>query len=464
MSSANNNSDSEPALSPNYQEAAADSSLPRSLWNCHLFQLFNAVGFQIFLGAPIVLYAKYLGATSTELGILASFVPIMTILQLPTAYYLHHFSYRKFITTGWGIRALFVSFLALVPFMEFLDSEQKLFAVMVLIFIISVIRGVSSTAFMPWTTEIVPADHRGKFLSRDMMFVHLGSLASLLIVAFVLKHSMNGLEYSAIFFISALAGTICLLFILRIPDASPGEAHSRSLQSVPWKTIINYPPFRILLIFNVIYTLVIGSLGVFSIEYLREVPKFSPDSIILLSAFSFIGALLSLPFTGSIIDRVGSKPVFRVTTFLLSLVIIGWFLLATEIIPPIPSVVACLIFFFGVSSANFNVANSRLMMGTIPELGRSHFFALYMVIAGLGLGVSPIVWGILLDTLEVYELHISIFSFKRHGFYFAAILLISTLLQFFLKYLHEAKAKSLTAEAMTIYGNLKRLGRIGIGR
>ena len=58
----------------------------------HWFQFYNAICFQIILGAPIVLLAKDLGANSVILGVIASFTPLMTVLQLPAARYLSRYS------------------------------------------------------------------------------------------------------------------------------------------------------------------------------------------------------------------------------------------------------------------------------------------------------------------------------------------------------------------------------------
>ena len=55
----------------------------RGIFNFHWFNFFNAICFQIILGAPIVLLAKELGANSITLGIIESFTPLMTMLQLP---------------------------------------------------------------------------------------------------------------------------------------------------------------------------------------------------------------------------------------------------------------------------------------------------------------------------------------------------------------------------------------------
>ena len=51
------------------------SVYPRGSFNAHWFSLFNAVSFQVMMGAPIIVYAKSLGASSTVLGIIAAFTP-----------------------------------------------------------------------------------------------------------------------------------------------------------------------------------------------------------------------------------------------------------------------------------------------------------------------------------------------------------------------------------------------------
>ena len=82
--------------------------LPQGSFNLHWFSLFNAISFQIMMGAPIIVYAKSLGASSTTLGIIAAFTPLMTVFQLPAAQHLHRFGYRQFVLMGWGMRNLFI--------------------------------------------------------------------------------------------------------------------------------------------------------------------------------------------------------------------------------------------------------------------------------------------------------------------------------------------------------------------
>ena len=54
----------------------------------------------------------------------------------------------------------------------------------------------------------------------------------------------------------------------------------------------------------------------------------------------------------------------------------------------------------GVANANYSLANTRLIMATMPALGRNHFFAYFTVVTSLGLGFSPILWGVGIDALR----------------------------------------------------------------
>ncbi len=384
--------------------------------------MFNAIAFQIMMGAPIILYAKSLGATSTVLGIVAAFTPLMNVMQLPAARFLDRCSYRQFVLTGWGARTVFIFVVALIPLLAFLDNLSKLAALLATLFFFNLLRGISSAGFMPWITAIIPEGSRGMFLAFDQFCMYLGSLFALLVSAIVMTGEVDNWEYSVVFLVSALGGAASLYFIKRIPDAPAGEAVRRSAQAVPWRAMMKYRPFFRLLIFNLLFMVVIGSIAVFSVEYLREIEGFRPDLILYLSGISFLGPLVSLILTGRVIDRIGSKPVLRVALTGFAVVIGGWWLIAASVLPGSIALIAGLNFLTGLAGANFNLANLRIVMSAIPEMGRNHFFALFTVITSLGLGGAPIAWGVTLDAIGTFEYVTDWFVWRKHSIYFAALI------------------------------------------
>src|SRR4029077_13469273 len=170
-----------------------------------------------------------------------------------------------------------------------LDNTSKLAALLVVLFFFNLLRGISSAAWLPWITQLIPEHVRGRFLSIDQFFMYGGCLASLLASALVMAGRVEPWEYALVFLISALGGTVSLGFIKRIPEVPADEATRRGSQNVPWGEMLAYPPFRELLIFNLIYATVLGSLGVFTVEFLRDFSHFDVRSVLFLSAFSFVG-------------------------------------------------------------------------------------------------------------------------------------------------------------------------------
>ena len=415
---------------------------PKGSFNAHWFAFFNALTFQIIIGTPLFLYAKSIGASSTVLGLLAAATPLMTMLQLPAAKYLPVFGYRRFVLMGWSARTVIIFIVALIPILGFLDNATKLTVLVFCILVFNMMRGAASAAWMPWIALLIPEEARARFLSRDQIFMYGGSLLALLVSALMIGGEVSVYEFSLVFLLSGLAGGVALYFIKKIPDVHAPEAMEKSAVAVPWRTIFFYPPFFALLLFNMLFVFEVGSLGVFTVQYLRDLPGFNDSVVLYLSCLSFVGSLLVLPFVGRLLDRFGNKVVLFVSLLLFGTVILGWFSLAAGLLSAQSGVVLLVNFLTGVASAGFNVANSRMAFAVMPQMGRDHFFALFSVITSLGLGASPVLWGISLDYIGAFEVITGAFHWHRHSIYFAVLfgLNILTLLQ--VHRLHERGAEN----------------------
>jgi len=418
----------------------AASVYPPGALNVNGFSFFNAVSFQIVLGAPVILFAKSLGASSFVLGTIAALTPLLNILQLLAARFLHRVGYKRFLLSGWGARTFFTFCIAVLPLLPGLSIPTRLGLLIAALFCFNLLRGFSAGAWLPWLTALVPAPVRGRFLSRDNAFMHLGCLAALLLSAWVMTGSVEADEYAAVFGIGLLSALVSLWFVHRIPEVESAEDRKQSGVAVPWGAMLRFPPFAKLLWFTTIYMTVVGSLGVFTVEYLVVRGKFAESTILLLSAWSFVGALAGLAITAPRLDATGSKPWLRHGLVIMALVILGWFFLASGLLPGWPALVAALNFFGGLAGAIFGVANTRIMMGSVPAMGRNHFFALFTVVSGLGLGGAPMVWGAMLDTLGTLDVVLGVMTVNRYSVYFAALVVLAWLALRLIPGLHEGAA------------------------
>src|ERR1700737_3848006 len=101
---------------PSVAIASSEAGVPPKAVTSYRFTLFNALNFQITGGAPMVLYAKALGGSATIIGLVAALAPLMTVLQLPTAYFIPKLGYKGFVLFGGSVRSALLCFLAFLPF------------------------------------------------------------------------------------------------------------------------------------------------------------------------------------------------------------------------------------------------------------------------------------------------------------------------------------------------------------
>ena len=108
-------------------------------------------------------------------------------------------------------------------------------------------------------------------------------------------------------------------------------------------------------------------------------------------------------------------------------------------------VLLALQFLMGLTSALVNMANVRLAMAIIPVMGRDHFFALFSVVGSLMMGLSPILWGLLIDSLRGLDVAWPGFALNRYSLFFALTGLVFVVTFGLCQRLEEPKAASMEA-------------------
>jgi hypothetical protein len=441
--------------------APAIPEVPPQATNSFRFSLYNAINFQITLGAPMVLYAKSLGGSATTIGIVASLAPLMTVLQLPTAYFIPKVGYKGFVLFGWTIRAGLLFLLAILPLLRFLPAMVQIELMLISLFLFNVVRGISTGAWLPWLTALVPANARGAFLRSDQVHMQCGGMLAVAISTVVLWSGGRPWQFSLLFVISALAGMSSLHFVRKIPDIEIGEQAKSSGQPVPWLEILKYPPFTKLLVFNVVYNWVVGGLAAFVIAFLEGRAGYTAGQVLAVSLAASVGAFTSVPFFGLVLERTGSKPLLRLAMTLYLIGILFWVAFTSGMVPAHYLLVGINYLILGVAGGLFSIANTRIAMDTMPIMGRNHFFALFTVFASLSLGLAPIFWGVFLDALGRHEFAIGFFQVNRYSTYFVLLAVLGIITFFLAKPLIEKKGKPFDTAVrdVVILARLKLYGR-----
>ena len=439
----------------------AAATFPPDAKNSFRFSLFNAVNFQISLGAPMILYAKALGGSATTIGIVASLAPLMTVLQLPTAYYIPKIGYKGFVLFGWSARAVLLLVLAILPLLRFLPSVVQIELMLTCLFLFNVVRGISTGAWLPWLTALVPPGARTNFLRSDQLHMQCGGMLAIAISTLVLWSGGRPWQFAVLFAISMFSGMLSLHFVRKIPDIEVGEHVKSSGHPVPWLQILKHPPFFKLLVFNVVYNWVVGGLAAFVIAFLEGKAGYTAGQVLAVSLAAAFGAFASVPFIGPILERTGSKPVLRIAMALYLLGIVFWVSVTGGLLSANYILVAIAYLVLGVAGGLFSIANVRIAMDTMPEMGRNHFFSLFTVFTSLSLGLAPIFWGVFLDALAKREFELGHFQVNRFSIYFVLLTVLGTITFYLARPLVEKKGKpvEMAIRDVVIMARLKLYGR-----
>ncbi len=382
------------------RNSTTNSPAPVGLGNVFSFAAFNALSFQMIIGSPMVLYAKTLNASATTLGLIAGMLPILVILQIPAARFVDSTGYKKFVLSGWSVRTVFVALMAVVPFTgTFFSPTARLGIVLGLLLGFNVSRGISSCGWLPWITSIIPARSRGKYLTREGSMVNLASFGAFWLAALVLGSDPQPWRFACLFLFSAVCGAISLLFLRAIPE----EKRIETLEASPrplLSTMLADRPFRRLLEMNVFWALANGGVLTFLVAWLKTEINWPEHHILMLSSVIFVGALANQLVLSRLLDRFGSRPILMTGLIIMLMLLATWTAITCGLLAPMTSLVAVLMFVLGVGGSMVNLANLRLAMLTVPENGRSHYFAVFSVVSSVSLGVAPMLWGILIDATD----------------------------------------------------------------
>lgn len=373
----------------------ADASLRWAL----AFEVVNACSWSAVLGAPMILLLKSQGASATVLGVALALLPLTQALQVVGARLLPRFGYRGLMVRGWTARTALVGLIAATAFCApALGPSATIVLSLGLLAGFTVLRGLASCAWMPWITQLVPEQRRGRFIAAAGMLIQATTVACNLGYALVLDLLPAPFGSAALLVWSCAAGFAAAWTMARIPDCP--VAAEGGVGPVPWRIMLACRPFARLVAFAVVACTALAALGVLWVPVMRDLHHRDDGFIALLPVWAGLAYLAVLPLLGRLVDRSGSRPLLALALLVWSLHALLWAALAAGWLPLAWWVLGLIQLTAGSGSAAFYLGGQRLLMATVPGQGRSHFFALHGLALALGQGVSPVLWGLALDALQ----------------------------------------------------------------
>ncbi|NDC01128.1 MAG: MFS transporter [Verrucomicrobia bacterium] len=278
-----------------------------------------------------------------------------------------------------------------------IDNFSRQALMLFLLFLFNTIRGISLSGYLPWISAIVPEPVRGRFLTLDQAASQSALLLTVALTAWFLSHTDNPAAFGVLFGASLVLAAASLFYLRKIPDA-PTQGTGGS-EEVPWRAMLGHPPFRQLVIFHAVVMLAMSGGGLFFVPFARDQFQCSDSLFLILHLMWGTVFVLTSLRAGRWLDRMGSRPVLFLCVVVMGIHWLGWGAVAAHLLPFSWGTFAFQQATAGIGLALYNSAHMRLLMGIVPAMGRSHFFALFSVAGSVVAGLAPLGWGLSADAL-----------------------------------------------------------------
>ncbi len=373
------------------------------------FQACNAVNFTIALGAPMVLTARFLGATEWQIGLLTGLAPFMAGLQLFMTNAVDRMGYRRIMVLGWATRAFML--LPIIPLTLMagrLPEHLLVLGMIVPMLLFTTIRGMAAGAWLPWLRALLPEDQRGYFLGVEQRAINIAAFAAMIASGLILGAEQRAWQYAVLFGIAWAAGVASAWFLSKMPECRPEEAARQPRRRLAdlaraARYAFGHAPFRRAARFIVLYTLAVSAVPAFLVLFLNEDMGWTRREVLVMQALSPIGILFTAVGFGRLSDRAGSRPVLRVVDAGQLGCIAYWILCALRMIVPGYADMAASWLVWGVCTAGHAISQTRLVLASSPKRDVTATMAILQVTLALSAGTSPLLVGKALDVMRSME-------------------------------------------------------------
>jgi len=277
--------------------------------------------------------------------------------------------------------ALILNLIASFGYLLF-TGDAGLYAVR---FVHGVIYGLLGTAIATLAMDIIPMSRKGAGTGYFTLAVSIATAAGPLAGTFLTQH----FDYTAVFSFNAVAAFVMLLLavFIRFPEAKITEEEVARLKK-SWKPTDFFekhaaPVSASIFLLAICYAGIVSFLEPYAIE------RGCPECMSLFFLIYVMTVIVTRPFVGNLFDRKGYNAVFypAFIAFFVSLVLLG--LAAGNIMFYVAAVLAA---GYGVMLA----LGQAVAVKESPRERGALAIATYFILADAGLGVGPILLGLLI--------------------------------------------------------------------
>ncbi|NQS88767.1 MFS transporter [Patescibacteria group bacterium] len=398
------------------EEKVRNQLLPAEREKGSKYVLYDGMMFQTMFnlssGAFIIAFGLLLGASNLVIGLLAAAPFLGNVFQIPAVLVVEKIRKRKLICILASIIArIWLPIFALIP-LFFIKSGLSV--LIMGIFFSGVAAAFSACSWSSWMRELIPDEVRGQFFSKRLTWSFVLAMPlSLLAGRFVdfwqaRFPSQPAFGYSIVFLIAFGFGIGSILALRATPEPLMGEAHEKvslfKVISSPFKD----ENFRKMLKFTTLWALSFNFAVPFFTVYMLKRIGLSLTIVILFSVLTQLFYILFLNIWGRLTDRFSNKSVMQASGMLLLICIITWpFTTLPEMHIATLPLLTLIHVFLGVSIAGVSIASFNIAFKLAPSVDTTKYLAINGALASIGMGIGPILGGVLADILALMELSLN---------------------------------------------------------
>lgn len=364
-------------------------------------------------GVVLLALALHIGASTVEIGLLAS-IPLLTqILQAPTVKLVERWRRRKLISVG----GVFFARLALPVYaaVPFIPEPRLATAVLLVAALIHYgLNAASACSWNSWIRDLIPAGQLGGFTSRRALWGTIVSAVSTVAAAGALALAEGSaragdLVFCGLYVAGFTFGLISTGALAQVPEPQmpPGST------SAPLGRLLAEPlkqrNFRNMLRYIASWQFAVNlATPFFTVYFVREL-GFSMSFVLVLTVVSQLANAAVVRGWGRLSDRFANKSVLSVASPLFILCVAGMALsneFASDEARAAWLIILHLI--MGAAGAGVGLAAGNIVMKLSPAGSATSFMATNALVSAIAAGIAPIVGGWAADFFARRQLALSL--------------------------------------------------------
>ncbi len=356
------------------------------------------------------LFTRVLQLPTQTIGLISALPFACNFLQVFVSPLLARFFPAKQISlaAGWLHALSWVAFSVMLGFLPADDPVAAGIWIGSWFFVSSFCSSITGVSWSAWVQEWVPARLRGKYFGYRNRLLQVSTLAFLLLAGWVLATwDYSRLAFQLVIALAVSLRVLSLLWQARMPTEGTAKPPSRTATwSAQMVTLRQTRPFLRFIVFGAAWSFAANLFGPFYHVFMFDQLQLSAFTVGVLSVCGALGAALSMPAWGALLDRYGNKGVMAVSLGLWQAQNLGWCFLT----PENAHWLYVMWFWGGLTNAGFFLGQFTLLLKLLPVPARNLALGMNLAVTSLFAAVAPVLGGYILkfflarhDPLSVYH-------------------------------------------------------------